>query len=427
MGRAAIVGAMIACATVVAAHAAGSPAQARRETADRRPRRRHGQVADASRPAPVHVPPPRHRRRPADDPVATRPEPADLGGGRLPSSRGGDGRPRPARGARRVRPPRGRPPSTTSSAGTTRSSSITCSPGSRRSATSSSGTRSIPPTSGRLPVAPRAYEALLAECWDRLRGLRPYVNLISSTAARHDPAGFMRAVGAAYRESGRKRPIITTFGHNPYPLNAAEPPWVRHDDPGSISQADLPRFLEALREAFGGTGQRLPSAASTVRLVHGERIPDDRVSEQEPPLPRRGDRPLGRAAGRSGRRRSLVSRPGEPAARRTASRPLPARGRSVLQLRAHRRGPARRLAVGRHVARRHAQAFVRGVPEGRRARAVGRHRLLAGARRRRPDPGGAADTSTPAARDRALVQNALRGDELRARVRRAARRLRGVG
>ena len=136
-----------------------------------------------------------------------------------------------------------------------------------------------------------AYEALLAECWDRLRGLRPYVNLISSTAARHDPAGFMRAVGAAYRESGRKRPIVTTFGHNPYPLNAAEPPWVRHDDPGNISQADLPRFLEALREAFGGTGQRLPSAdrpsvwymengfqttvsASKSRHYHGEETDD---------------------------------------------------------------------------------------------------------------------------------------------------------
>ena len=62
-----------------------------------------------------------------------------------------------------------------------------------------------------------AYEALLAECWDRLRRLRPYVNLISSTAARHDPAGFMRAVGAAYRESGRKRPIISDV--RPQPLS----------------------------------------------------------------------------------------------------------------------------------------------------------------------------------------------------------------
>jgi hypothetical protein len=112
------------------------------------------------------------------------------------------------------------------------------------------------PVAGGAP----AYEALLAECWDRLRRLRPYVNLISSTAARYDPAGFMRAVGQAYRESGRKRPIASTFGHNPYPVNAAEPPWVRHDDPASVSQADLPRLLEALEDAFRGTGQPLPSA-----------------------------------------------------------------------------------------------------------------------------------------------------------------------
>ena len=109
-----------------------------------------------------------------------------------------------------------------------------------------------------------AYEALLAECWDRLRGLRPYVNVISSTAAKYDPAGFMRAVGAAYRASGRKRPIIRTFGHNPYPVNAAEPPWVRHDDPANVSQADLPRLLLALHEAFYGTGQPLPSATRPI-------------------------------------------------------------------------------------------------------------------------------------------------------------------
>ena len=105
-----------------------------------------------------------------------------------------------------------------------------------------------------------AYEALLAECWDRLRSVQPPVNLISTTAAKNDPAGFMRAVGAAYRESGRTRPLVTTFGHNPYPMNAAEPPWVRHDDPTSVSQADLPRLLEALGDAFRGTAQPLPSA-----------------------------------------------------------------------------------------------------------------------------------------------------------------------
>jgi hypothetical protein len=35
---------------------------------------------------------------------------------------------------------------------------------------------------------------------------------------------------------------------------------VRHDDPTSVSQADLPRLLEALADAFRGTAQPLPSA-----------------------------------------------------------------------------------------------------------------------------------------------------------------------
>ena len=100
----------------------------------------------------------------------------------------------------------------------------------------------------------------------------------------------MRAVGAAYRASGRKRPIVTTFGHNPYPLNAAEPPWVRHDDPGNISQADLPRFLEALREAFGDTGQRLPSADRPSVWYMENGFQTTVSDKQEPPLPRRGDR-----------------------------------------------------------------------------------------------------------------------------------------
>jgi hypothetical protein len=105
-----------------------------------------------------------------------------------------------------------------------------------------------------------AYEALLADCWDRLRRLSPAVNLISSTAAHYDPAAFMREVAAAYRESGRLRPIVSTFGHNPYPDNAAEPPWVRHDDLATVGEADLPRLLAAIEDGFTGTRQPLPGS-----------------------------------------------------------------------------------------------------------------------------------------------------------------------
>jgi hypothetical protein len=108
------------------------------------------------------------------------------------------------------------------------------------------------------------YEALLATCWDRLRSVPMHVNLISTTAVHYDPAGFMRAVGAAYRASGRTRPIVRTFGHNPYPENSAEPPWTQHqDDPFTVGEGDLPRLLAALDDAFRGTGQPLPGTKGT--------------------------------------------------------------------------------------------------------------------------------------------------------------------
>ena len=113
-------------------------------------------------------------------------------------------------------------------------------------------------------AGPRAYEALLATCWRRLHALRQAnVNVISTTAAHYDPAGFMREVGEAYVDRRRRYPIVDTFGHNPYPDHAAEPPWVRHDDPRTVGQGDLGRYLAALETAFGGTRQPVPGEGRT--------------------------------------------------------------------------------------------------------------------------------------------------------------------
>ena len=62
------------------------------------------------------------------------------------------------------------------------------------------------------------YTALLARCWDVLHGSVPGVNVLTTTAASHDPAAFIREVGAAYRASGRQQPLFDAAGHNPYPL-----------------------------------------------------------------------------------------------------------------------------------------------------------------------------------------------------------------
>jgi hypothetical protein len=108
-----------------------------------------------------------------------------------------------------------------------------------------------------------AYTALLARCYDVLHDARSDVNVLDSTAAGHEAAAFLRAVGAAYRSSVRSRPLVDTFGHNPYPVLATEPPWARHAG-GWIGQGDYPALVRALRDAFGGTAQRTPDDGAKI-------------------------------------------------------------------------------------------------------------------------------------------------------------------
>jgi hypothetical protein len=103
-----------------------------------------------------------------------------------------------------------------------------------------------------------AYTALLARCYDILHARPGPVNVISSTASRHDPAGFVFELGDAYRLRGRNRPLFDTFGHNPYPAHSAEPPSVLHDDSDLIGQGDYETLMNVLETAFGETGQPLP-------------------------------------------------------------------------------------------------------------------------------------------------------------------------
>jgi hypothetical protein len=132
-------------------------------------------------------------------------------------------------------------------------------------------------------AAPAAYEALLARCWDVLHAFRPSVNLIMTTSpsgnddpnaasnVSHAPGSFIRAMGAAYRASGRTQPIFDTVGHNPYGLSSAEPPWAQHLDPSHVGEGDLDRLVQALDDGFGGTGQPVPGhclrSASTSSCV----------------------------------------------------------------------------------------------------------------------------------------------------------------
>jgi len=97
---------------------------------------------------------------------------------------------------------------------------------------------------------PTEYEALLARCYDTLH--RGGLTVLDSTASGHEPEAFLRAVGAAYRASGRTRPLVDAFGHNPYPASSSESPSARHA-PGFVGEGDYARLVAVLQTAFGVT------------------------------------------------------------------------------------------------------------------------------------------------------------------------------
>jgi hypothetical protein len=97
---------------------------------------------------------------------------------------------------------------------------------------------------------PGQYESLLARCYDSLH--RRGLTVLDSTASAHAPERFVRAVGVAYRASGRTRPIVDAFGHNPYPASALEPPDAAHA-PGFAGEGDYARLDRVLRASFDRT------------------------------------------------------------------------------------------------------------------------------------------------------------------------------
>ena len=130
---------------------------------------------------------------------------------------------------------------------------------------------------GGSSAAPAAYEALLASCWDTLHAIRPDVNVISDISSRgndnpravsnisHSPGTFIAGMGAAYRASGRARPLFDTFGHHPY-SQSNELPSRAHPGSTQMSEGDLDRLLSALDSAFGGTGRLVPGFCSAADL-----------------------------------------------------------------------------------------------------------------------------------------------------------------
>jgi len=94
---------------------------------------------------------------------------------------------------------------------------------------------------------PAQYASLLARCYDALHSTR--VQVLDSTASGHAPIAFIDALAAAYRASGRTRPLVDAFGHNPYPLTPTELPTAVHRG-DFVGEADYTKLVAALH-AFG--------------------------------------------------------------------------------------------------------------------------------------------------------------------------------
>jgi hypothetical protein len=138
-------------------------------------------------------------------------------------------------------------------------------------------------------VAAPAYLSLLAETYDTVKAARDSVRVWGgATAPRgidrpgtgrdtHSPTTFIRDLGAAYRASGRDRPVMDGFVHHPYAESSAVPLDQPHPRTRTIGLADYEKLVGVLREAFDGTAQR----SSDLPLLWGEigvetAIPDAR-------------------------------------------------------------------------------------------------------------------------------------------------------
>jgi hypothetical protein len=116
-------------------------------------------------------------------------------------------------------------------------------------------------------VAARDYQLLLAESYDALKAVSEEVNVLGGALAprgsdrpelprdTHSPTAFLRDMGAAYRQSGRDRPLMDILAYHPYENNSSVPPGEPHPRSTTMTLGDYERLRTLLGEAFDGTAQ----------------------------------------------------------------------------------------------------------------------------------------------------------------------------
>jgi hypothetical protein len=120
------------------------------------------------------------------------------------------------------------------------------------------------------PVAAAAYLPVLAQAYDTLKDVNPAITVIgvglsprgndspkARTNISRSPVRFLRDLGAAYRASKRKKPIMDEFAFHPYPARNNDEPQIGYVWPNA-GLPDLARLKQTLWDAFHGTAQPTP-------------------------------------------------------------------------------------------------------------------------------------------------------------------------
>ncbi len=152
---------------------------------------------------------------------------------------------------------------------------------------------------GGSDAAATAYERLLARTYDRLKAASPLVEVVGGALAHrgadrpgtgrdtHSPGRFILDLGAAYKLSGRRRPIMDALAYHPYLERSNLPPSFQHLLSTTITIGDYGKLVSILHRAFDGTGQQ----GSALPIVYAEfgvesQVPpaeQDLYSGTEPP------------------------------------------------------------------------------------------------------------------------------------------------
>jgi hypothetical protein len=117
------------------------------------------------------------------------------------------------------------------------------------------------------PAACIAYERLLAASYDSLKQVDPTIKVIgvglsprgndspkASSNVSRSPVRCLRDIGAAYRGSARRRPVMDELSFHPYPRSDRDPLLKGYQWPNA-GVPNLDRIKQAVWDAFNGTRQ----------------------------------------------------------------------------------------------------------------------------------------------------------------------------